>query len=146
MKTAEEKSGLFFGADMTQREQTILCNCISVMAIVLAAGFIAGIKFPEDTLFEEQTKSEEWFREEASLVYMLATDCISDRNAEDIARLEKRIARYNREAERIRKWAYRCPPRFTLSYLGIKETEHDDSERNCAGDRAPVRRSRGDYR
>lgn len=131
---------------MTQREQTILCNCISVMAIVLAAGFIAGIKFPKDILFEEQTKSEEWFREEASLVYTLATDCISDRNTGDIVRLKKQIARYNREAERIRKWTYGCPPGFTLSYLGIKETEHDDSERNCAGDRTSVRRDCGDYR
>lgn len=120
---------------MTQREESIVCNCISLIVLALAAGFIAGIKFPYGSLFEEQARSEEWFRNEAALVYTLAAETLENPTAERLERLKKTTERYNREAGRIRKWAYRCPPRFSLAYLGIEEAEYGYSKGDSGADR-----------
>lgn len=117
---------------MTYGEERVLCACVSLMIFFLAAGIFAGLRIPR-TMFErkEPVKDEQWFIEAAAEIYTLAMewygpDGISHR---EISRsLKKMTGVYNHEARKIKKWTYRCPPCFTLEYLGI-ETEEDKNEK-----------------
>lgn len=111
---------------MTHGEEKMLCNCVSIMILVLAAGIFIGLKTPKK-FFErkEPVKDEQWFITEAAEIYTLAMEWY-DPDGEPHREARKKIARmvelYNTEARKIKKWTYRCPSSFTLEYLGIGGT------------------------
>lgn len=110
---------------MTYGEERMLCACVSLMIFILAAGIFIGFRIPRIEK-REPVKDEQWFVKEAAEIYTLAMEWY-DPDGEPHKETRKKIARmvgaYNTEAEKIKKWTYRCPPRFTLEYLGIGGTE-----------------------
>lgn len=115
---------------MTNGEQSILCNCIGIMIFLLGLGIFIGIK-AKPRIPKPEVKSEEWFATEAAKIYTLAMEWYDPdgMSHKEISRsLKKMIGVYNHEARNIEKWTYRCPPCFTLEYLGI-ETEEDKNEK-----------------
>lgn len=108
---------------MTCGEENVLCICISVMILVLAAGITIGLRIPRELLESaEPVRNEQWFLTEAAEIYTMSLEWYGGSpDRKKMKRLSDRIDRYNREAGRIRRWRYRCPPRFSLEYLGLEE-------------------------
>lgn len=105
---------------MTEREMSILADCIAVMVIMLVIGFIIGVKMPRP-LVREKTMTEKWFRERSAEIYTLAMDYTEKKERQTLKELKLRIRKYNHEAWKVDKWTYRCPPSFSLEYLEIRE-------------------------
>lgn len=116
---------------MTNGEANVLCNCIGLMILLLGAGIFIGVKI-KPRIPRPEVKSEEWFAAEAAEIYTLAMEWYDPdglSHSEIAKRLRKMTDGYNREAEKIEKWTYRCPPCLTLEYLGIETEKGDKNEK-----------------